>query len=210
MNAPALLPESLVDALVSAPAWQVQKEYAGVLFLLIALPEHSEEMVGPLLELCSVEGEPLILPSSLINTLEMSKIDLNQADFDLTGSGRVELLARLANSTHFALPLLKRRSGEPRSRITVGRAAANDVVLSEPSVSAQHAWFELDEYGSLMIQDSRSKNGTLVNGRRLDVGEVSWIQPMDQIRFGSLATFTCTPAVLRGVLKTLTATDSYS
>lgn len=208
MNA-TVLPQALVQALTTAPAWKVQKDYAGVLFLLIELPDGSEALLESLKELSSLEGAPLVLPSDLINTLEMAKLDPKMIDPVLTGPGRVELLAKLGSSDHFALPLLKRRGGEPRSRITVGRTPSSDVVLNEPSVSAQHAWFELDEYGSLMIQDAGSKNGTIVNGRRLGTREVSWIQPMDQIKFGSISTFTCTPAVLRGVLKTLD-TDSYS
>jgi len=204
-----VLPETLVRELTTAPAWRVQKEYAGVLFLLIELPADADGLLAPLLELASLEGEPLVLPSDLINTLEMAKIEPASLDSAVPGPGRVEMLAKLASSSHFALPLLKRRSGEPRARITVGRSALNDVVLTEPSVSAQHAWFELDEYGSLLIQDARSTNGTIVNGRRLEPGEVTWIQPMDQIKFGSLSTFTCTPGVLRGVLKTL-ETDTYS
>jgi len=204
-----VLPQALVQALTTAPAWKVQKDYAGVLFLLIELPDGSEALLESLKELSSLEGAPLVLPSDLINTLEMAKLDPKLIDPVLTGPGRVELLAKLGSSDHFALPLLKRRGGEPRSRITVGRAPSSDVVLSEPSVSAQHAWFELDEYGSLMIQDAGSKNGTIVNGRRLGARETSWIQPMDQIKFGSISTFTCMPAVLRGVLKTLD-TDSYA
>jgi hypothetical protein len=204
-----VLPETLVRELTTAPAWRVQKEYAGVLFLLIELPADADGLLGPLLELASLDGEPLVPPSDLINTVEMVKIDPGSLDGGGSGPGRVEMLARLASSSHFALPLLKRHSGEPRARITVGRSASNDVVLTEPSVSAQHAWFELDEHGSLLIQDARSTNGTIVNGRRLETGEVTWIQPMDQIKFGSLSTFTCTPGVLRGVLKTLES-DSYS
>lgn len=208
MNA-TVLPESLVQALTTSPAWKVQKEYAGVLFLLIELPSERDALLTPLWELSDVAGEPLVLPSDLINTLEMAKLDPKEFDPALTGPGRVEMLAKLASCDHFALPLLKRRSGEPRGRITVGRAPANDVVLSEPSVSGQHAWFELDEYGSLMIQDAGSKNGTVVNGRPLGPREVSWVQPMDRIQFGSLSTFTCTPGVLRGVLKTLES-DTYA
>jgi hypothetical protein len=179
-----------------------------VLFLLIELPRQADGLLAPLHELASAGGERLVCPTVLINTLEMAKIDPKSLDPVLTGQGRVELLARLASSTHFALPLLKRRNGEPRARITIGRAATNDVVLNEPSVSGQHAWLELDEYGSLMMQDARSKNGTLVNGRQLGPGEPAWIQPMDQIKFGSLSTFTCTPGVLRGVLRTLVSDSS--
>jgi len=199
-----LLPESLAQKLLSSPAWQIEKEYAGVLFLLIELPRRSEELLGPLLELSTLDGEPLPgIMDSFVNTMEMARIDIKGGEPVLTGPGLVELLARLGDSTHFALPLLKRRDVEPTGRITVGRAQNSDVVLTEPSVSNHHAWFGSDAQGSLTIQDAGSKNGTWVNGRRLPRDEVAWVQPMDQIKFGSISTFTCMPGVLRGVLRTL-------
>lgn len=204
MTQTTLLPESLAHKLVASPAWQIEKEYAGVLFLLIELPRRSEELLGPLLELSTLDGEPLGGVSELVvNTMEMARIDVQAGEPVLTGPGLVELFARLGNSTHFALPLLKRREVEPLSRITVGRAQNSDVVLMEPSVSNHHAWFGSDPQGSLTIQDAGSKNGTWVDGRRIPPGEVVWVQPMDQIKFGSLSTFTCMPGVLRGVLRTM-------
>ena len=200
----ALLPESLTEHLTTSPAWQIEKEYAGVLFLLIELRQSSEELLGPLLELSTLDGEPLAAPAeAVVNTMEMARIDLRGGEPVLTGPGLVELLARLGDSTHFALPLLKRRAVEPLTRITVGRAPNNDVVLQEPSVSNHHAWFGSDSHGSLTIQDAGSKNGTWVNGRSIFATEVVWVQPMDQIMFGSVSTFTCMPGVLRGVLRTM-------
>jgi FHA domain len=200
----SLLPESLAETLTGSPAWKIEKEYAGVLLLLVELPRSPEELLGPLLELSTLDGEPLSgVAESMINTLEMARIDIKGGEPVLTGPGLVELLARLGDATHFALPLLKRRSSEAEGRITVGRASSNDVVLVEPSVSNRHAWFSTDPHGSLTIQDAGSKNGTRVDGRRILPDEVVWVQPMDQIKFGSLSTFTCMPGVLRGVLKTL-------
>ena len=197
-----LLPESLTQKLLASPAWQIEKEYAGVLFLLIELPPRSDGLLGPLLELSTLDGEPLAgSAEAVVNTMEMARIDVQAGEPVLTGPGLVELLARLGDSTHFALPLLKRRGMEPMSRITVGRAQKSDVVLMEPSVSNHHAWFGSDPQGSLTIQDAGSKNGTWVNGRRIGPTEVVWVQPMDQIKFGSISTFTCMPGVLRGVLR---------
>ena len=204
MSHVTLLPEPLAAKLVSSPAWQIEKEYAGVLFLLIELPQHTEELLGPLLELSTLDGEPLAgSAEAFVNTLEMARIDVQAGEPVLTGPGLVELLARLGDSTHFALPLLKRRDIEPSGRITVGRSQNSDVVLMEPSVSNHHAWFGSDAQGSLTIQDAGSKNGTWVNGRRIQGDEVVWVQPMDQIKFGNLSTFTCMPGVLRGVLRTM-------
>ena len=172
-----------------------------MLFLLVELPRSSQELLGPLLELSTLDGEPLRgAADNVINTMEMASIDIQANEPVL-----VELFARLGSSAHFALPLLKRRHADLSARISVGRAASNDVVLVEPSVSNSHAWFGSDPQGSLTIQDAGSKNGTIVNGRRIDPTEVVWVQPMDQIKFGSLATFTCMPSVLRGVLRTLEA-----
>ncbi len=48
-------------------------------------------------------------------------------------------------------------------RLTIGRAAHNDIVLDDPRVSREHAvvWADADGYG---IQDRRSANGTRLNG----------------------------------------------
>lgn len=50
---------------------------------------------------------------------------------------------------------------------TVGRAQTAHVRLDDVSVSAQHALIRPDD-GQWMIEDLGSRNGTLVNGRRVD------------------------------------------
>ena len=125
MTQTTLLPESLAHKLVASPAWQIEKEYAGVLFLLIELPRRSDELLGPLLELSTLDGEPLGGASeSVVNTMEMARIDIQGGEPVLTGPGLVELLARLGDSTHFALPLLGARSNRSVASRWVGRRTA--------------------------------------------------------------------------------------
>lgn len=51
---------------------------------------------------------------------------------------------------------------------TIGRAATNDVVLDSPLASRQHAVL-LSEGPFVTLRDSGSRNGTYVNGNRVEV-----------------------------------------
>ncbi len=52
------------------------------------------------------------------------------------------------------------------SQALVGRSSDMDISLDDTFVSAKHALFEVDDAG-LWIEDLRSTNGTLVNGRSI-------------------------------------------
>ncbi|MFN2449669.1 MAG: FhaA domain-containing protein [Candidatus Baltobacteraceae bacterium] len=68
----------------------------------------------------------------------------------------------------------------------VGRSAQCDIVLSDPSVSRNHAL--LDVQGStLSVHDAGSTNGTFVNGERIDTHTLA---PGDTIAFGK-SLWTC-------------------
>lgn len=67
-----------------------------------------------------------------------------------------------------------------RTRLTVGRSQAADLVLDDPSVSGLHAEFRLGPLPEL--RDLGSRNGVWVNGRR--IFHVA-IQPGDSVRLGS-------------------------
>lgn len=69
-----------------------------------------------------------------------------------------------------------------RDRVTIGRAAGNEVVLADPSCSSRHATFERGGE-SYIVRDEGSKNGTLVNGRRIK-GPTA-LAPGDEISLGS-------------------------
>lgn len=51
--------------------------------------------------------------------------------------------------------------------LTVGRREDNDVVIDDPSVSACHARFCVEEEGGLFVVDLDSSNGTWLNGRQI-------------------------------------------
>src|SRR5512136_2898271 len=80
------------------------------------------------------------------------------------------------------------KTGEPSTfplgsrRVTIGRAATNDIVLSDQYSSGVHAVIAPTEKGFCLI-DQGSKNGTFVNGRRV-AGEIDLTRG-DEILIGS-------------------------
>ena len=80
------------------------------------------------------------------------------------------------------------KTGEPSTcplgsrRVTIGRAAANDIVLSDQFSSGCHAVIAPTEKGYALL-DQGSKNGTFVNGRRVS-GEIDLARG-DEILIGS-------------------------
>lgn len=57
------------------------------------------------------------------------------------------------------------------TRVRVGRSADCEIALAvgpSEGVSRTHCEFGIDGYGSIVVMDSGSTNGTLLNGRRLD------------------------------------------
>ena len=59
---------------------------------------------------------------------------------------------------------------ELRGVVSIGRSRENEIWLSDNTVSNHHARItEVD--GSWVIEDLGSKNGTLVNGERIDSGQ---------------------------------------
>ena len=53
-----------------------------------------------------------------------------------------------------------------KHRVTIGRTSNNDIVLDDNSVSRFHAWFE-ERAGEWLVVDAGSRNGTVVNGKKL-------------------------------------------
>jgi hypothetical protein len=82
---------------------------------------------------------------------------------------------------------IRKRPGNPfPDRIGVGRAQNCDVVLRLPFVSKLHAHFLPGVGAGLRVVDSRSANGTSVNGRELEKGEAADATSGDWIGFGPL------------------------
>ncbi|HVD39772.1 MAG TPA: FHA domain-containing protein [Solirubrobacterales bacterium] len=55
----------------------------------------------------------------------------------------------------------------------IGRCGKAEILLDDPSVSRRHVMIRCQEDHSPQILDDRSLNGVLVNGRKVDVAELS-------------------------------------
>jgi transcriptional regulator with GAF, ATPase, and Fis domain len=64
--------------------------------------------------------------------------------------------------------------------ITIGREASNDIPVTDPSVSRKHCRLSC-EGGRYRVQDLGSRNGTLVNGSKV---EEQWLRHGDEIATG--------------------------
>ena len=85
-----------------------------------------------------------------------------------------------------ALEVVKKPASNPFAfGITVGHAENNDIVLPDRSVSRFHAWFQPTEEG-LALADAESRNGTFVNGERLDPKVPLLLPDHAQLVFGEI------------------------
>jgi Zn-dependent protease with chaperone function len=66
---------------------------------------------------------------------------------------------------------------------TIGRNATNDIVLSDPMVSRQHAKLIIHDNGQVSIKDLDSSNGTFVNGNRVTE---AFLKTGDIVKCGSM------------------------
>ena len=81
--------------------------------------------------------------------------------------------------------ILKQASSAPTNMICVGRAANNDIVLANNTVSKLHTYFLVSEkVDSYDIVDANSTNGTVVNNKQLIAYKNKPLLNRDNINFG--------------------------
>ena len=68
-----------------------------------------------------------------------------------------------------------------RDAYTLGRHRNNDIVISDPKVSSFHARIDRSPDGFVLV-DLNSRNGTFVNGKRIDSGI---LKTGDEVRLGT-------------------------
>jgi pSer/pThr/pTyr-binding forkhead associated (FHA) protein len=88
-------------------------------------------------------------------------------------------------SAHQVFPVVKTQTNPWRDRISAGRARNNDIVLLDSSVSKLHAHFNVDGQ-KFTITDAASRNGTKLNGARLQSGQAAPLTPTDVITLGRI------------------------
>lgn len=96
----------------------------------------------------------------------------------------LQVIARITqqNGTR-ELPLIFKPGGK---RLNVGRAADNELSLSDASVSKIHAALLMTVEGTLLVADTGSTNGTYINGRRIAYGESRALEDGDVVGFGDV------------------------
>jgi hypothetical protein len=68
--------------------------------------------------------------------------------------------------------------------IVLGRSADADIVLEDQFASRRHAEIRLADLG-YQIRDLNSKNGVILNGRKLEDGESAWLEDGNEIQLAS-------------------------
>jgi hypothetical protein len=188
-----LLPQELIEGLVELSPTALAQEPYGSLFLIVRVPAKAPSEFSAPLESWALRGVARpSMPGPVVTTSEIPTV---AATSDGLSADHVGLLSELESSPHYVLPLP--RLGAP---VSVGRSRSNDIVLYDDSVSHNHAEFLTDD-DAVALSDLHSKNGTWVSGVRLTPGEPRWLQPMDRLQFGRISAFTCSPAVLRSILR---------
>jgi DNA-binding NtrC family response regulator len=85
--------------------------------------------------------------------------------------------------------------------VVVGRRAPSEILLDDPAVSRQHARFTVRD-GEVFVEDLGSRNGTLIDGRRITSRQR--ISPGTQVQVGPAVV---TLVARRGTAKDRTFTD---
>jgi hypothetical protein len=91
-----------------------------------------------------------------------------------TGKITVARLLLVADGRETSFPL-------GRDTYTLGRHRNNDIVISDPKVSSFHARIDRGSEGFTLI-DLKSRNGTFLNGRRIETGALA---TGDEVRLGT-------------------------
>jgi hypothetical protein len=81
-------------------------------------------------------------------------------------------------------PLAKKPGASFRDRITIGRTLNNDVVIADHSVSRLHAYVRPAD--GWMVADAGSKNGSWLDGARLEPRREAQLSPGAVLRLGEV------------------------
>lgn len=81
---------------------------------------------------------------------------------------------------------VKKTIRDDPGRIYLGRAATNDLVVDDPSISSRHGWFER-QGEAVVIYDAGSRNGTFVNLAKIAKGSAQAVKDEDVVTFGRVS-----------------------
>jgi hypothetical protein len=80
--------------------------------------------------------------------------------------------------------------------VTLGRVDSNDIVIDDASISRFHAWFQNDPKAGWLVVDAESKNGSMVNGVKVEPNKKTPLTDGARLRFGDIDLVFLLPAAL--------------
>lgn len=127
-------------------------------------------------------------PAALIRNKPTSDVSVTGEDGDEETLVGIDVLQTADAAARMTVHPLEKKKGAPFSdMITVGRTPNNDVVLNDITVSRFHAYFK-QKGKSWVVCDAGSKNGTRVNGVRLEKRKEQPVEDGAQVRIGDIET----------------------
>lgn len=112
-----------------------------------------------------LKGRPVLLFEPPLSEEEGSDDSLD--DFQFRTSAGDSVISPKTGEAVVAI-VEKTKDNAFQRRVTIGRTTNNDIVLDDVSVSRFHAWLQYDEgMGAWTVIDAQSRNGTMLNGKRV-------------------------------------------
>jgi hypothetical protein len=147
-------------------------------------------------------NEAISLPVLVAVSPEATKIAAEDEITGVTGvqpmapAWSVEAMSHLADSSCLVVDGFSRTGGG--LRLTIGRSRRCDYRLSDGSVSALHAILTYDlSSGEYSLADAASRNGTFLNGKKLEPELRTTIWPGALVGFGLVVFCFLDPSTLR-------------
>lgn len=114
-----------------------------------------------------------------------------------------ELLAMAEADIDLAphMPVIELRGLSEAKEVMVGRDEGNDIVIRDETVSANHAVFVIQTPGQTHLRDLGSKNGTMINLKKMESGEVVQLRDGDELSFGNVPFLFFSPGGLYDILR---------
>jgi hypothetical protein len=131
-------------------------------------------------------GESLKSPNRPRMTQENDVVDMDDEESTLVASLEGKLAGTESPTKGIEVYPLAKKEGAPfADMITVGRTSNNDVVLNDITVSRFHAFFrERDD--KWFVCDAGSKNGTTLEGSRLEARKEKPLRSGDRVKLGDV------------------------
>ena len=127
----------------------------------------------------------LVATGTLAGSLESGAVTKDTGFLQLPSGSPAHTLGGKNPLAGQVLAVRKLMRDDP-ARIYIGRAAGNDLVIEDGSISSRHAWFER-QGEAVLVTDAGSRNGTYVNLERSPKAEAQVVKDEDVVTFGRVS-----------------------